>query len=161
MLWLFRFPLPEGFQWTKKEVNQSVVVSQSVTLSWNVTYTGQESSQNRVVVFKRYPHNNSSAMMQMGSIFTIPLANTTYQNPFKPRITVVESASTISELAIIIQNVTKQDEAFYRIEVDVGGTVVSSQAKFLTVLGNYVYFTCCACIIDIYLYLRCIFCRNV
>ena len=107
-------------------MNQSVEVNESVTLSWKVSYTSGEISQDRDVVFSRHPQNNSSTVVQIGTIAIVLRLNTQpfVQSPFKPRIVVVESPSAISEPAITIQDVTKQDEAFYRIEVKVGATVV-------------------------------------
>ena len=143
---LGRLTLPEGFQWTEKEVNQSIAVNQSVTLSWKGTYSDGQSSQNRAIRFKRYPQNNSSAVVQIGVASVFPQAagpDTNYQSPFKPRIAVIESASALTEPAITIQDVTKQDEAFYRIEVFIGSAVVASHTVFLTVFGNYLHFICC------------------
>ena len=126
-------------------MNQSVAVNQSITLSWKGKYTAHESSQSRIVVFKRYAQNNSSAVVQVGGIAIIPLVGPKpfFQSPFRPHIDVVQSASAISEPAITIQDVTKQDEAFYRIEVIVGSAVVASYTIFLTVFGNYVIILLC------------------
>ena len=129
-------------------MNQSAAVNQSITLSWKGKYTAHESSQNRIVVFKRYAQNNSSVVVQIGGIAIIPHVGPKpfFQTPFRPHIDVVLSASPISEPAITIQDVTKQDEVFYRIEVIVGSAVVASYTIFLTVFGNYVHsfvmFTC-------------------
>ena len=122
-------------------MNQSVAVSKSVTLSWKVAYTAEESNHNRQVIFKRYPQNNSSASVDIGSIIVIPGKRKTFYEDgiFEPRIAVVRSTSAISEPAFIIQHATKQDEAFYQIEVEVGTTVVASDTIFLTVFGNYVH----------------------
>ena len=115
-------------------------MSQSITLSWKGRYTAQESSENRIVVFKRYPKNNNSAVVQIGSFVVIPNnPKPFYQNPCRPLITVSQSASVISEPAITIQDVTKQDEAFYRIEVNVGAAVVANHTIFLKVFGSYVH----------------------
>ena len=126
-------------------MNQSVAVNQSITLSWKGKYTAHESSQSRIVVFKRYAQNNSSAVVQVGGIAIIPLVGPKpfFQSPFRPHIDFVQSASAISEPAITIQDVTKQDEAFYRIEVIVGSAVVASYTIFLTVFGNYVVILLC------------------
>ena len=146
-----------------KEVNQSVVVSQPVTLSWKATYTPQESSQSQDVVFRRYPQHNNSAVVLIGSVgFYIYQTVGRFPfclSPFKPRITVhpvAESATAVTEPAITILNVTKEDEAFYWIEVNINDASVTSHTIFLTVLGNYDIFVC----LHVYLYM-CRFCRNV
>ena len=126
-------------------------MGQSVTLSWKLTYSTQESSQSRKVVFSRYPQHNNSAVLRIEEIGVvnvpivgvIPFSN----SPLAPRIAVREQDSaSVTELNITIQNITKQDEAFYWIEVNIGGTVVANQTIFLTGFGKYVHFTCCACI---------------
>ena len=145
-----------------KEVNQSVAVSQSVTLSWKATYTPQESSLAQDVLFRRYPQHNNSAVVRIGftGFVVSRLGRIPYfVSPFKPRITVpvvASSATAITEPAITILNVTKEDEAFYWIEVFVNDASVTNHTIFLTVLGNYDIFVC----LHVYLYL-CRFCRNV
>ena len=81
--------------------------------------------------------------MSVGGILVFPVTGsaTTYESPLAPRITVVPSASAISEPAITIQNATEQDEGFYQIEVDVGIAEAASHTIFLTVSGNYVQLT--------------------
>ena len=130
-------------------MNQSAAVNTSITLSWKGSYSAEQSSQNRAIRFKRYPQNNSSAVVQIGIASILPLItglDTNYQSPFKPRIAVIESASALSEPAITIQDVTKQDEAFYRIEVFIGTATVASHTIFLMVFGNYVHSTCYVCV---------------
>ena len=146
-----------------KEVNQSVVVNQSVTLSWKATYTPQESSLAQHVVFRRYPQHNNSAVVLIGwTGFTVSQVAGRFPyfvSPFKPRITVpgvAESATAITEPAITILNVRKEDEAFYWIEVFINDASVTNHTIFLTVLGNYDMFVC----LHVYLYM-CRFCRNV
>ena len=146
-----------------KEVNQSVAVSQSVTLSWKATYTPQESSQTQLAVFRRYPQHNNSAVVTIGKTnfaFTQVTGRFSFSsNPFKPRITVrgvAESATALTEPAITILNVSEEDEAFYWIEMFINGASVASHTIFLTVLGKYDIFVC----LHVYLYM-CRFCRNV
>ena len=146
-----------------KEVNQSVAVSQPVTLSWKATYTPQENSQAQAVVFRRYPQHNNSTVVPIGSVgfFVVPDRGRfrLITSPFKPRITVhgfAESATAVTEPAITILNVTKEDEAFYWIEVKINDASVTNHTIFLTVLGNYDIFVC----LHVYLYM-CRFCRNV
>ena len=124
-------------------MNRSVRVSQSITLSWKINYTAQENSQDRIVLFKRYPQNNSSAVVLVGSVMILALVSsaTSYRSHLAPRITVVRSAFAISEPAITIQNATEQDEGFYQIEVEVGTAPVASHTILLTVSGNYVHLT--------------------
>ena len=133
-------------------MNKSVAVNQSITLSWKLTYTAQEKSQVRIVEFKRYvQQNNSLTVVQIGAIgFFPPSSNPHYTADFSQRIAVVKSASAITEPAITIQDATKQDEAFYRIEVSIGTPLVpvDNHTIFLTVFGNYVLFTYCGCTID-------------
>ena len=135
----FGFLPPENFHWTKKEVNQSVAVNQSVTLSWKGKYTALESNQDRVVIFKRYPEHDSSAAVHIGSAGIINNQHagrvSFSKSPFKPHIAVLQSAS-VTEPAIIIKDITKQDEGFYRIEVNVGAAVVANHAIFVTVYGK-------------------------
>ena len=127
-------------------MNQSVAVRQSVTLSWNISYTAQESSQARNILFNRYPQHDSSAVVRIGIVALASFSSVpgklfpVIDSPFEPRIVVPKSAS-VTEPAITIQDVTKQDEAFYRIEVRVGTTPVANHTIFLTVYGNYVHFT--------------------
>ena len=112
----------------------------SVTLSWNIAFTAQEISKDHKVTFKRYPQFNSSAEVQLGligvdqSIGTFPII----LESFAPRIFIPET-TPITEPAIIIRNVTEQDEAFYRMEVNVAGTEVANHTIFLAVFGNYVH----------------------
>ena len=146
-----------------KEVNQSVAVSQSVTLSWKATYTPQESSQAQFAVFRRYPQHNNSAVVTIGrTSFVLAQVAGRFlftSSPFGPRITVhgvAESATAITEPAITILNVSEEDEAFYWIEVGINDASVANHTIFLTVLGNYDIFVC----LHVYLYM-CRFCRNV
>ena len=146
-----------------KEVNQSVAVSQPVTLSWKATFTPQENSQSQVVIFRRYPQHNNSAVVKIGSVgfFVVPGTGrySLVASELKPRIIVhpvAESATDVTEPAFTILNVTKEDEAFYWIEVFVNGASATNHTIFLTVLGNYDIFVC----LHVYLYM-CRFCRNV
>ena len=124
-------------------MNQSVAVSQSVTLSWNVTFTDQENKQSPKVLLKRYPQHNSLAEELIGVIGVTSAGDAVFPSitsPLQPRIIVPQSAS-VTEPAITINEATKQDEGFHRIEVEVGGTAVANHTIFLTVFGNYSYFT--------------------
>ena len=124
-------------------MNQSVAVSQSVKLSWNVTFTAQENRQSPRVLLKRYPQHNSLAEELIGVIGVTSVGGTvlpSITSPLQPRIVVLRSAS-VTEPAITISDATKHDEAFYRIEVEVGGRAVANHTIFLTVFGNYSHFT--------------------
>ena len=128
-------------------MNQSVVIRQSLTLSWKGTLTAQERSQAYTFLFTRFPQRDSSAVVQTIGGFGFGVASLVLV-PFRltslaPRIDFPQSASA-AEPAITIQNVTKQDEGFYRIEVFVGfgRAAVANHTIFLTVFGNYVHFTC-------------------
>ena len=122
-------------------MNRSVGVNNSITLSWKGAYTALEKRQFRGVSFKCYPqHNNSSAVEHIGAIIVFAGDPTPgYIATYKQRISVVKSASAIREPAITIQDMTKQDEAFYWIEVFVGKASVANHTIFLTVFGNYVF----------------------
>ena len=124
-------------------MNQSVAVSQSVTLSWNVTFTAQENRQSPRVLLKRYPQHNSLAEELIGVIGVTSAGGAVFPSitsPLQPRITVPRSAS-VTEPTITISDATKHDEGFYRIEVEVGGRAVANHTIFLTVFGNYAHFT--------------------
>ena len=153
MLDRFDFLLAEGFQWIEKEVNQSVVVNQSITMSWKVNYTAQESSQTHIAIFQRYPQHDSSVVVRLGNAGVFKVNSyglfRSSNSPLAPRVIVPESASA-TEPAITIQNVTKRDEAYYQIVVYAGGKVVANHTVFLKVFGNYVHFTCYACIVRTY-----------
>ena len=130
-------------------MNGSVAVNTSITLSWEARFTAKERNQDHSFTFKRYPQNDRSAVIQIGAIAIIqsldPM-NAFYSSPFKPRIAIVESASALSEPAVTIQDVTKQDEGFYRIEVKVEATEVAINTIFLTVFGNHAHFSCFTCL---------------
>ena len=159
MLDRFDFLLAEGFQWIEKEVNQSVAVNKSITLSWKVKYTAQESSQTHIAIFQRYPQQDSSVVVRLGNVGVFKVNSyglfRSSNSPLAPRVIVPESASA-TEPAITIQNVTKRDEAYYQIVVYAGGKVVANHTVFLKVFGNYVHFTCYACIICMYV-CQCVF----
>ena len=124
-------------------MNHSVAVSVSVTLSWNIAFTAQESSKDHKVTFKRYPQFDSSTEVEIGLIAIAHSlsSDAVIRSPLAPRIAIPRS-TPITEPAITIRDVTEQDEAFYRIEVSIGGTEVAHHTLFLTVFGNYVHLAC-------------------
>ena len=131
-------------------MNQSVEVQGTITLSWNVTFTDQENKQSPKVLLERYPQHNSLAEELIGIIGVTSAGGAVFPfvtSPFKPHIVVPQSASvSVSEPAITINEATKQDEGFYRIEVEVGGRAVANHTIFLTVFGNYSHFTSLSCL---------------
>ena len=114
-------------------MNQSVEVHSTITLSWIVTFTTQENRQSPRILLKRYPQHNSLAEETVGLLGVQNIEYALFPSivsPLQPRIFVLISTS-VSEPALTLSDATKQDEAFYQIEVEVGWTCSSQPHNIL------------------------------